>query len=171
MRWVLIFAITFLCFLTPAQADEPFNEDDDDEKEYFPGEIEAEEPSHVRYRLPEVKTNVNGEKCLNVEQWKAVLIVGSEYKRLFDWRLEIDSVVTEYGMLELAYMEITAGYQKQIEYLETERDSLRLRLKDSEDLSLKLQKGYRIEKGFMWAVIVIETAVIGFLGVRSAISR
>lgn len=162
MKRLLILLVAFLLCTQPTYAGEPFEEEDDEEA------IFVEEPSYVRYKLPTVETNRNGEKCLNTEQWKEVLQVASEYKRHFEWRLEIEPVLLEYRVMELAYMELSDGYVTQIEYLEKERDGLRLYIQEQDNLKLKLQKHHRIEKGFMWALIAIETLAIGFLGIRSA---
>lgn len=149
MRWVLSVLLCFL-FCLPVTY--------------------AEEPSRVRYKLPVVETNNKGEKCLDVNEWRQVILVATEYKRHFDWRLQIEPVLLQYKANDATYGKLIAGYQQQISYLEKEREGLRLQLIESEKFKLKLQKGHRIEKGFMWAVIVLEAAVIGFLGIRSAVT-
>jgi hypothetical protein len=123
----------------------------------------------VRYKLPLVETNNKGEKCLDVDEWRQVILVATEYKRHFDWRLQIEPILLQYKANDATYGKLIAGYQQQINYLEKEREGLRLQLIESEKFKLKLQKSHRIEKGFMWVLIAVEALAIGFLGIRSAV--
>ncbi len=127
----------------------------------------ADGPSRVRYKLPVVPTNANGQKCLDVHQWKSVMAVASEYKKHFDWKLEIEPVLLGYASLDQTYGLLSDNMEESITRLEDTRDGLHIRLTESENLRLKAAKGYRIEKGIMWAVILAETVVIGVLGIRS----
>lgn len=147
MRWLLILSIVFSFWTQPAH---------------------AEEPSKVRYKLPEVKTDANGQKCLGTEQWKDVIAVASEYKKHFEWRLKIEPVLMEYQAISAAYGLVEDNLQLQIDLLEISNESLKDQLLQSENLKLKIQRGHRIEKGVMWVVILAETVVIGVLGVKSS---
>ncbi len=153
MRWIAIILTIFVCYSSPVQAQDPL-----------------EEPSDVRYTLPEIKTNAAGQKCLGFEEWKKVLIVASEYKKNFEWRLSVKHVLLEYAALDGIYTLQEEDMSRVIDRLEYDREHLELRLVTKEEERLKQLKGYRIERGLMWGVILVETAVIGFLGVRSALS-
>ncbi len=149
MRWITIFLVFLTCVIAPdAFGDEP------------------KEPSRVRYQLPEVPTNVDGEKCLNTAEWKMVLLVASEYKGLFDWRLTIEPTLAEYEALEASYILKVGVLNSQIKTLTDDREYLQLRLGQTEKTRNKQRTAYKIEKGIMWAVIAVETIVIGVLGVR-----
>ncbi len=129
----------------------------------------ADGPSRVRYKLPNVETNSNGQKCLNVQEWKSVMAVASEYKKHFDWKLKIDQVLLDYHALDATYGLLDDSMKESITRLEDTRDSLQLQLTESENLRLSIERGHRIEKGVMWVVILVETVVIGVLGIRSTV--
>jgi len=133
--------------------------------------VHADEPSRIRYKLPVVKTNDTGQKCLNAAQWQKVIVVASEYKKHFDWRLKIEPVLMEYEALDATYGLIDDNLQLRIDLLEADKEGLKVQLSESETLRLKLQKGHRIEKGVMWVVILAETIVIGVLGIRGVSIR
>ncbi len=126
----------------------------------------AQEPSRVRYKLPKVETNDAGEKCLNSEKWQKVILMASEYKGLFDWRLKIDPTLIEYASLKDTYELKLKIKDEQIALLKEDREYLQLRLGQSEKARTAHTTSYKIEKGIMWAVIAVETVVIGVLGVK-----
>lgn len=129
----------------------------------------ADEPSRVRYKLPVVETNSQGQKCLNTQEWKEVIAVASEYKKHFDWRLDIEPVLLDYVSLDRTYGLLNTSMEESIARLEDSRDDLKLQLSESESLRLKLQRSHTIEKGVMWAVILVETVVIGIVGARGLV--
>jgi len=129
----------------------------------------ATEPSRVRYKLPVVETNTAGEKCLNTTEWAQVLTIASEYKGLFEWRLTIEPTLWKYKSLEESYELKLSILEQQIKVLEDDRGYLQLRLEQEQKVRTGHLGKYKIEKGVMWAVIAIETVVIGIMGIRGAI--
>ena len=97
------------------------------------------------------------------------MAVASEYKKHFDWKLKIDQVLLDYHALDATYGLLDDSMKESITRLEDTRDSLQLQLTESENLRLSIERGHRIEKGVMWVVILVETVVIGVLGIRSTV--
>ena len=126
----------------------------------------ANEPSRVRYKLPKVTTNDAGDKCLDTPQWNQVILVASEYKGLFDWRLEIDPTLLKYASLEESYLLHVSILEREIKELKDSRTFLQLRLGQETKARTRSGKTYKLEKGLMWGIIAIETVVIGILGIK-----
>lgn len=124
-----------------------------------------DEPSRVRYKLPQVAT-VDEQKCLTTDQWNQVILIASEYKGLFEWRLKIEPTLLEYAALKKSYEHDIQTLEREIQLLKDNREYLELRLGQSEKARTQFSKSYKLEKGVMWAVIAIETVVIGILGVK-----
>lgn len=151
IAWVIVvLGLILLCNL-PAMAQEP-----------NPYE---KEPSRVRYKLPKVAT-VDGQKCLSAEQWNQVILIASEYKGLFEWRLKIEPTLLAYDALKNAYDRDIDILEREIQLLKDNREYLELRLGQAETARTKFRKSYKLEKGIMWAVIAVETVVIGILGIK-----
>lgn len=127
---------------------------------------QADEPSRVRYRLPVVPTNADGNKCLDTAQWNQVILVASEYKGLFDWRLDIDPTLLKYASLEESYLLQISFFEREIKELKDSREYLLLRLGQETKAKSRTSKIYKLEKGLMWGMIAIETVVIGILGIK-----
>lgn len=128
----------------------------------------ANEPSWVRYKLPVVETNDEGEKCLDSKQWGTVILIASEYKGLFNWRHDIEPALWKYQSLEESYELKFSILQQQIKSLEDDREYKKLRLGQEIKARTASLGAYKIEKGVMWAMIAIETITIGILGVRGS---
>lgn len=123
------------------------------------------EPSRVRYKLPQVAT-VEGQKCLTPDQWQQVLIVASEYKGLFEWRLKIEPTLLAYTALQNSYERDIQILEGQIKILKDDREYLQLRLGQETKARTRFSKLYKLEKGLMWGIIAVETVVIAILGIK-----
>ena len=125
-----------------------------------------ENPFTQRYKLPKVETNENGEKCLNREQWDRVILIASEYKGLYEWRLEVKGIVADYAFIEARYQRLVRNYELQLKIFTQRNEYLEKRLDQERKKALRLGLEDRLEKYAMWAVILAETIVIGVMGVQ-----
>ena len=132
----------------------------------LPYTARADEPSRVRYKLPVVPTNAEGDKCLDTAQWNQVVLIASEYKGLFNWRLDIDPTLLKYASLEESYLLQISFFEREVKELKDSRTYLQLRLGQETKSKSRFSKIYKLEKGLMWGMIAIETVVIGILGIK-----
>jgi len=123
-------------------------------------------PFSERYRLPKVETNENGDKCLNPEQWNQVIKIASEYKGLYEWRLEHAGIVADHAFLVNKYETLIKNYELQLKIFGQRNEYLTKRLDQERKNALKLKMGDRLEKVGMWGVIVGELIVIGVLAFK-----
>ena len=126
-------------------------------------------PSRVRYKLPVVPANADGNRVLTEEQWQQVILIASEYKGLFEWRLAIEPTLIKYQSLERTYELRIEGLNHQIALLTNSREFLTLRLGQEQKNKLDVMRSQKVERIVMWCVIVAETIVIGVLAVNTVI--
>lgn len=126
----------------------------------------AQEP---RYQLPEVPTvQLSGaeHKCLNVDEWKVVLLIANEYQKLYDWRLVTQVTLSLHQDTLNTYELMLGNYAAQVEMLHADRDYLQLRLNSEVGAAKKTQRLASIERGLLWGLVAVEAIVIGILGVK-----
>ena len=127
----------------------------------------------VRYNLPvvETTTNASGEtvKCLNVDQWKIVLLITNEYHGLYDWRLKIEGVLETHQQVITMYERMVKNYEQIIKFQNQDREYLTLRLNQEMDASKSAGFQNRLEKYGLWAVVIVETLGLAILGTRMII--
>lgn len=149
MKLIIFCILTFFSFKSNAQEEQP------------------------RYTLPVIETRTieNDEyKCANVSQWKQIILITSEYNRLYDWRLTITGTLdNHYETVEL-YESVLTNRELQIETMQKDREYLRLRLKQELEANAGVSKRLKLEKGLLWAVIAVETVIIGVIGVKGVIN-
>jgi hypothetical protein len=114
-----------------------------------------------RYRLPSVQTNAAGDKCLNAEQWDRVILIASEYRGLYDWRLEIMPALTLHGEVVEDLERVIKARETQIKLLQGDRDYLKSRVLEEHQFALDIQKsekmsvlGWKITAGVGWAGVL-----------------
>jgi len=142
MKYGIIFFILFL-LPTAAQAQEEKFED--------------------RIDLPKVETReIDGSqmKCLDVEQWKTVILIASEYRGLYEWRLKTVDTLNTYKLQVRGYETTVLHYEsimdiqaQEVEYLSNRIDDL---LEANNESSLTSQ----IKEIVLYAVILAEAAGI-----------
>ena len=114
-----------------------------------------------RYRLPTVQTNEEGEKCLNPQQWNLVILIASDYKGLYEWRLEIMPALTLHGEIVEELERVIKTRETQIKLLQGDRDYLKSRVLEEHQFALDIQKsekmsvmGWKITAGVGWAGVL-----------------
>jgi hypothetical protein len=107
-------------------------------------------------------------KCLNVDEWKTVLIISTEYSGLYQWRLQMHGVVS--GMLFIIQQTdaLVQNYELQLTVYRQDREYLQLRLEQTINAVGKSERNYKIEKIALWGVILVQAAGIVILSVKSA---
>ena len=124
----------------------------------------------VRHKLPKVQANDSGEVCLNVDQWKQVLLVSSQNKGLFEWRLEVIGIVNAHEFITAKYEVLMKNYELQIK-IQTQRiEYLTARVDQERKAARTSSLEDRIEKYAMWIVIIAETLIIGVMGVKMMVA-
>jgi hypothetical protein len=106
-------------------------------------------------------------KCLDVVQWKGVLLIANEYQSLYRWRLITQGTLDAYKVQTETYDKLINNYLSQIKLLKDDREYLTLRLNTEMDSALKLKKKDNVERGILWGVIALETIMLGVFGVMS----
>lgn len=139
----------------------------------------AQETIGPRATLPTVETVVvkdgvlqtplpDGEyKILNIPQWRQTLQLSSAYLGLYNWRLTTEGTLKTYDGTVRAYDTAIVNYKAQILTLKDDREYLQLRLGQELNANKQRRQSFKIEKGIMWGVIVVETILIGIFGVKS----
>ena len=123
-----------------------------------------------RYRLPKVETNEAGEKCLNADQWGQVVTIASEYKGLFEWRIEVQGIIATHTDIVAKYELLLSNYKLQLKIVTQRNEYLDTRLDQERVAASKLSLEDRLEKYALWAVVLIETVFIGVMGVKMAVT-
>ncbi len=113
-----------------------------------------------RYRLPVIETNASGEKCLNEPQWSQVILVASEYKGLYEWRIQTLAAIQSHQLLVTDFEQLVGNLKLQINLLENDRKYLTTRVSEVEKFSLQTQKSQKISV-LGWKI----TAATGWVGV------
>lgn len=129
--------------------------------------LRAQEPQTI-LTLPQVDTvqiDKVDHKCLNVDQWKQVLLIANEYQSLYRWRLITQGTLDAYKIQTETYDKLINNYLAQIKLLKDDREYLSLRLNTEIDSALKLKKKDNVERGILWGVIALETVMLGVFGV------
>ena len=156
--WILFWALCFTAgFVNPANAEDEMG---------------------PRLRLPEVPTVTfdegmpdkpiaNGQyKVVSVEQWKAILMVAVAYQGLYDWRLQTQGALKAYKEMEYHYDSMLENLNLQISTLSEHNEYLTLRLNQAQKTQHKITLSARMEKIALYSVIVMETALLVYAGVR-----
>lgn len=130
----------------------------------------SEGPPAPPMQLPTVDTvKIDNQdyKCLNVDQWKAVLLIANDYQSLYRWRLITQGTLDAYKVTVTNYDTLINNYLAQIKLLQGDRDYLQLRLNSELDAAKKVKTINNIERGILWGVISVETIMLGVFGVRA----
>lgn len=106
-------------------------------------------------------------KCLNVDQWKQVMLIANEYQFLYRWRLITQGTLDAYKIQTETYDKLINNYLAQIKLLKDDREYLQLRLNTEIDAAAKIKKKDNVERGILWGVIALETIMLGVFGVMS----
>jgi len=117
----------------------------------MPATAQAEE----RIRLPEVQTlEIEGQamKCFNVEQYKTVILIASEYKGLFEWREKTERTLKLYELQIRAFETQLLHYESIMDIQEKDREYLTNRIDDLIKDRAALKLGSDIEKYILYAV-------------------
>ena len=117
-----------------------------------------------RLYLPNIPvTTVNNKPmvCADVEQWRAMLLVASEYNRLYDLNATNEGTMADYQLMTQTYDQRVAGLKDMVATLTTERDYLRVRVNEEHVYNLKLNDsikmnalGWKITAGTELAAII-----------------
>jgi hypothetical protein len=123
-----------------------------------------------RYTMPSVPTTtVDGQqvKCLSTSDWKTVLLITNAFHGLYDWRLEVHSILRAQADIITAYELKISSYEASLKIHESDRDYLTTRLDKEKDWALKLEKSkgveimiWKITAGLELAAIVATSIVI-----------
>ena len=126
------------------------------------------EPSRTRYLLPEIKTNEAGVKCLNTQQWQRVILIAGEYQSLFNWRLEVETVLLRYVGLEEAFELHLRNLKEQVVALKDDRSYLHLRLDQSEKTIAKQRNSFKLDTALLVGTAIVAIIVVTVLSVKTA---
>lgn len=116
------------------------------------------------HRLPTVETTeLEGipHKCLDVDEWKSVLLMARAYQGLYMWRLEIRGVLVAHDQIVISYELKVSNFEAMLKIKDADLLYYKTRLKESQ----APKTAARIEKYLLWGIILIETVTIGALGV------
>ena len=105
-------------------------------------------PSGPRYSLPDIpSTQSDGEpvKCLNTSQWKTVILITNEFHGLYDWRLEVHSVLRAQQDIVTAYELKMSSYEESLKIHASDRTYLTTRLDKEKAWALKLERSKGLE--------------------------
>ena len=124
----------------------------------------------TRYTLPKVPITYTAEgapqKCLSTDQWKVVVLMASDYRGLYDWRLETLGILSAHAALAQSYELTIKNLNAQIGVLKKDREYLTLRLEQSYKFGQQQVKSRKVERIMMWAVIVVQSGVILVGGIK-----
>ena len=124
----------------------------------------------IRYTLTKVPTtfdeNKMPQKCLNTQQWKTVMLMSSDYRGLYDWRLKTLGTLAAHDKLVGSYELMLKTKDMRIDELKRDRKYLTMRLDQSYQFGQSQVKSRKIERIMMWAVIVVQSGVILVGGVK-----
>jgi hypothetical protein len=116
-----------------------------------------------RYVLPTVPTTTMDGidyKCLSVKEWKEVLQISNSFHGLYDWRLQVHSILLAQRDIVMAYELKISSYEQSMATHEANRDYLSTRLDNEKTWNLKLNrsKGFEI---LAWKIVAgLELAAI-----------
>jgi hypothetical protein len=127
-----------------------------------------------RYVLPSVPTTeIDGTlyKCLTVDEWKTVLQISNSFHGLYDWRLQVHSILLAQQDIVMAYELKISSYEQSMATHEANRDYLSTRLDNEKTWNLKLNKSKGIEI-LAWKIVAgLELAAIVAMSVASSIRQ
>jgi hypothetical protein len=129
-----------------------------------------ESPYTELHRLPmPTIQEVDGDKlmCTTAKGWQKVMLMANDYQGLFMWRLKIEGALGAHNDIVAAYELKISSYEATIKVLQADRDYRTTRIGELETALLIGNKSFKIEKGLMWGVILVETVAIGALGIAS----
>ena len=129
-----------------------------------------ENPYKTLRRLPVPTVQVvDGEKlaCTTTDGWQNVMLLANDYQGLFMWRLEIEGALKAHDDIVQAYELKISSYESTIKLLQEERSYQGTRIGELESALVTGNSGYKIEKGLMWGVILLESVALGALGIAS----
>ena len=124
----------------------------------------------VRRTLPVVQTREIDKvqyKCLDTPQWQDVLVLANDYQGLFNWRLKMEGVLAAQTTLIAAYELKINNYEAILKIKDADRNFLTKQIESAEEKGKRQEFEDRLEKYGLWAVVLVETIVIGVLGARS----
>jgi len=124
----------------------------------------------VRRTLPVVQTREIDKiqyKCLDTQQWQDVLVLANDYQGLFNWRLKMEGVLAAQTTLIAAYELKINNYEAILKIKDADRNFLTKQIESAEEKGKRKEFEDRLEKYGLWAVVLVETIVIGVLGARS----
>jgi hypothetical protein len=131
-----------------------------------------------RVSLPTVETSVvrdytvnlpDGEyKCMDVNQWKLVILMAVDYHALYDWRLETQGTLKLYSETVALYESSLDNLRRQLRLTDTHNEYLSLRLSETEKHQSREAFRSKAERIALYAVISVQMVVIGVVGVRGA---
>ncbi|RLC85691.1 MAG: hypothetical protein DRJ03_10895 [Chloroflexi bacterium] len=134
---------------------------------------EEEDPVTSMRRLPVVEsTDIEGlpHKCLGHAEWKTVLLIAQDYQGLYMWRLKIEGVLAAHEDIIASYELRLTGYESMLDLKDADIEYYKVRLTETESLVKSNRFADRVEKYLLWGVILVETIVIGVMGVRLVVS-
>jgi hypothetical protein len=115
----------------------------------------------MRLPVPEVK---DGMACVDTEGWRTIMLIANEYQGLSKWRLEIGDALERYSDLQVLHAQQIANFERMFKIYESELAYQKERVKELE----KATSGKSLERYLLWGAVVLETAVIGALGIHVA---
>lgn len=127
-----------------------------------------------RYVLPLVPTtNMGGTsyKCLTVNEWKTVLQISNAFHSLYDWRLQVHSILLAQRDIVMAYELKISSYEQSVATHEANRDYLSTRLNNEQAWSLKLNRSKGLEI-LAWKIVAgLELAAIVAMSVAVVVKE
>jgi len=146
----LLVALALFAFLTlPAHADDVVSQ-----RRTLPV-VQTREIDKIQY------------KCLDTQQWQDVLVLANDYQGLFNWRLKMEGVLAAQTTLIAAYELKINNYEAILKIKDADRNFLTKQIESAEEKGKRKEFEDRLEKYGLWAVVLVETIVIGVLGARS----
>jgi len=128
----------------------------------------AEEPYTQLYKLPvPEKCNVEDEEkwCIDLDDWKTIVLMANDYRGLFMWRLEISGALDAHEDVIMGYDLKVQALENSLSILQKERDYKNTRIEELESYFRQGNREHKLEKCLMWGVILVETIAIGALGI------
>ena len=108
-----------------------------------------------RYVLPTVPTtSMDGSdyKCLSVKEWQTVLQISNSFHGLYDWRLQVHSILLAQRDIIMAYELKISSYEQTAAIHEANEDYLSARLDKEKEWSLKLSRSKGLEV-LSWKIV------------------
>ena len=108
-----------------------------------------------RIKLPEVQNvKIDGQemKCFNVEQYKTVILIASEYKGLFEWKEKTIDTLKLYELQIKGYENTILHYESIMDVQEADRNYLSDRVEALIKEKKSLEFNSNIEKYILYAV-------------------